>query len=43
MGVSCHIEYKSSPSHKTVYNYIIPYFIILMITDLEVLKEFENK
>ncbi len=42
-GVPCRTKYESSPSHKVVYNYVMPYFIALMMTGSEVLEDSENK
>lgn len=36
-------KYKSNPRHKAIYNYIMPYFIVMMITSLEFFRDKENK
>lgn len=38
LGVLYFIKFKSSPKHKTIFNYIILYFIALMMTNLKFLK-----
>lgn len=43
LGVSCHIKYQFSPTYKAIYNNTIPNFILVMITGLEVLNNFENE
>ncbi len=42
-GISHYTKYESSLGHKAVYNYIIPYLTMLMITSPEVSEDLENK
>ncbi len=42
-GVPCHTKYESSPGHKAVYNCVIPYLIVLIITGPEVLEDPKNE
>lgn len=39
----CYTKYKSSLIYKAVYNHIMPYLIVLMITDLEIFEDPKNK
>ena len=43
MGIPCHIKYKSSLGYKTVYNYVMCYFIRLIMTSLKALENLKNK
>ena len=43
MGVFCCTKYESSPSHKAVYNCVMPYLKALIMTGPEVSKDPENK
>ncbi len=43
-GVPCHIKYKSSLSHQSVYNCVMPsYVTALMMTGSKVSKDPKNK
>ncbi len=42
-GVPRRTKYKSSPSHKAVYNCVMPYLTALMMIGLEVLEDPENE
>ncbi len=42
-GVPRRTKYKSSTGHKAVYNYVMPYFIALMMTGLEVSEDPKNE
>ncbi len=43
IGVPRHTKYESSPGHKAVYNCVMPYLTVLMMTGLEVLEDLENE
>lgn len=42
-GISHRIKYESSPNHKTVYDYTIPYPIMLIITGPKMSKNSKNE
>ncbi len=42
-GVPCRTKYKSSISHKAVYNCVMPYLIALKMTSPEVSEDLKNK
>lgn len=39
MGVLCYTKYKSNIKYKVIYNYVIPYLIILIITSYKFFKD----
>lgn len=43
MGIPCCIKYKSSLDHKAIYNSIILYFRVPIMTGPDVLEDPENK
>lgn len=43
IGIFCHTKYKSSLGYKAIYNSVIPYFIMLIISNPKILEDLENK
>ncbi len=43
MDIPYHIKYESSSGYKAVYNYVMPYFTMLIMTGSEVSEDLENK
>lgn len=39
IGISCHTKYKSSLGHKVIYNCVIPYFTLLMMSGPKILED----
>lgn len=42
LGIPCYTKYEYSLGYKTVYNYAMPYLIVLIITGPEVMDDLKN-
>ena len=43
MGIAYQTKYKSNLGHKAIYNCVISYLIVFMMTGPEILDDLENK